>query len=901
MIVCKLCGTETRTIKGYVEHCRIHSNQPNLRLPCCYAKCHKTANSYMALRKHAFRDHTSIKSNRKTFTVGESSLGCNVLACIQRFSHSSDLMKHLKQHIRDGIRVSCPMKGCTRVYSVVNSFVCHLSRDHSKWVLSDLKSVLCPGSERAGLEPMPTSLPQSDSATDDCNELESSSVCHDDDDGCMSISKMMDMKGQFVNNLSQFFVKLSTQLLIPETSVQKIAAELHSVNEWNMQYIKKSVQNALCTAGVGADAISTVDRTIDDNDLIKECLQDGGLLSSSARRATQAKQNLNFVQPESVYLGIDSANKMRYCQYVPIKKSLTCLLRDSTVVAQCKSRSCSATEGILVDFTDGSVYKENAADRSTSHLSLILYQDGFEVANPLGSAKKKHKLLAVYFNLGNLEVHNRSNIDQTQLVLLALESDVSRVGHKIFDRLVTDLRQLEIEGIQVGDQIYHVMIAGIAGDNLGSHWLGGFLTNFSSGSHICRFCEMTRAEFDSGCIAEQTDLLRTPLSYDRAVASLKNSDVVVVDGVKSQSVFNSLTTFHVCKPGLPPCLAHDVFEGIVSYDIALFLKQLNKMKVLNVKQINIRIQKFQFSPMDANVRPALLNASLDRLCGSASQNWSFIRFLPLILSDILPEHAETEIFMTMMLLRTVVEYVVAPKIALGQIAYMKILIEEYLERRRRLFPEVPLRPKHHYLTHYPSLTLKFGPLIRFWTMRFESKHQYFKRCIRSSKNFVNVAKMLATRHQTLQSYFSAGPRFPTEYSINSTAMNVNSLSGEAQILIRSVVTDTTSQCFSEITFKGTAYKKDLLLPYEIHHWNKTAVFGAIECVVVSEVVQLIVKMKHAVFNHCFNCYQIVESSADEECVACLQIDQFIDFYPLSVYKVNDNRLVVLKHQIVDAK
>jgi hypothetical protein len=550
MFTCKLCGVETRTIKAYVEHCRIQSNQPHLRLPCCYEGCRTTANSYIALRKHALRDHSKNSIRTRLFSNADLGLYCNVLACYQTFGNSSDLMKHLKQHIRDGIHVNCPIRGCTKVYSMVKSFVCHLSRDHPKWFLSDLKAGICTGSECANnVEPVPASSLQ---LPDDCSAKLACNSGSDDND--TSISNLVDTKDQFVNNLSQFFVKLSTQLLIPERSVQKIAEELHNINEWNQQYIKLSVQNALCNAGVGPEAMSAVNRAIDDNDLIKDGLKDGGLLSSSVRRANQGKRKANFVQPESIYLGMDNRNKPRYCQYVPVKKSLSCFLNDSTVIEQCKPRCCSVTEGILTDFTDGAIYKENTADSSKSYLSLILYQDGFEVVNPLGSAKKKHKVLGVYYTLGNLEVHNRSNIDQTQLVLLALESDVTCVGDRIFKRLIDDLRQLESEGIQVASQIYHIVIAGIAGDNLGSHWLGGFVTNFSSGSHICRFCKMTRTEFDSGCIAEQAYLLRTPVTYSHALselATLENSDVTVthVDGIKSQSAFNALRTFHVCKTG----------------------------------------------------------------------------------------------------------------------------------------------------------------------------------------------------------------------------------------------------------------------------------------------------------------------------------------------------------------
>ena len=37
--------------------------------------------------------------------------------------------------------------------------------------------------------------------------------------------------------------------------------------------------------------------------------------------------------------------------------------------------------------------------------------------------------------------------------------------------------------------------------------------------------------------------------------------------------------------------------------------------------------------------------------------------------------------------------------------------------------------------------------------RFEAKHQYFKRIIQKTGNFINVAKTLATRHQMMQVYY----------------------------------------------------------------------------------------------------------------------------------------------------
>ena len=65
------------------------------------------------------------------------------------------------------------------------------------------------------------------------------------------------------------------------------------------------------------------------------------------------------------------------------------------------------------------------------------------------------------------------------------------------------------------------------------------------------------------------------------------------------------------------------------------------------------------------------------------------------------------------------------------------------------------------MAHYPGLILQFGPLIRVWTLRFESKHSYFKKCARNSQNFINICHTFAERHQLLQAYLSNGPLFDT--------------------------------------------------------------------------------------------------------------------------------------------
>ena len=84
-------------------------------------------------------------------------------------------------------------------------------------------------------------------------------------------------------------------------------------------------------------------------------------------------------------------------------------MKDPSVKAQFNSPNCSSSDSILRDFTDGGVARKNLLFIELHNaIKLILYQDSFEVVNPQGSAKRKHKILAVYVTLGNIYPQNRS-------------------------------------------------------------------------------------------------------------------------------------------------------------------------------------------------------------------------------------------------------------------------------------------------------------------------------------------------------------------------------------------------------------------------------------------------------------------------------------------------------------
>lgn len=112
-----------------------------------------------------------------------------------------------------------------------------------------------------------------------------------------------------------------------------------------------------------------------------------------------------------------------FAQYVPVQETLATLFKSKSIQEH-YAATCSQTssEGIFQDIIVGKAAQCNPLHKmEPSSLGLILYQDAFEVVNPLGSSKKKHKIVAVYLTLTDILPHNRSTTDQMQLVLLCNE------------------------------------------------------------------------------------------------------------------------------------------------------------------------------------------------------------------------------------------------------------------------------------------------------------------------------------------------------------------------------------------------------------------------------------------------------------------------------------------------
>jgi hypothetical protein len=153
-------------------------------------------------------------------------------------------------------------------------------------------------------------------------------------------------------------------------------------------------------------------------------------------------------------------------------------------------------------------------------LKIGLYFDDWQSVNPLGTARKSHKISAFYWTLLKLPAQYRSALHTVQEALLAKYEDIRSFGMQAVLRpLMADIALLEHEGVFVealGDSV-RGSIAYISADNLAAHGIGGFMESF--GPNVGYFCRISYAQ--SGDINDGTKHIS---SYELRMADNYNAD-----------------------------------------------------------------------------------------------------------------------------------------------------------------------------------------------------------------------------------------------------------------------------------------------------------------------------------------------------------------------------------------
>lgn len=368
----------------------------------------------------------------------------------------------------------------------------------------------------------------------------------------------------------------------------------------------------------------------------------------------QGKNVLNFLQElvavevgPSRYVTCQSGAKRRKVlskdsfYYVPLLDSLKNILVLENIRSEIL-RNPKLSQNILSDFSDGEAYKTHKLfSNDPRALQIIAYYDEVETCNVLGSSSGKYKLGCVFFTLGNVRPLHRSSLKSIFLVIVAKSTTIKTNGiDSILKPFLQDLKTPYSTSIKLtyrgNDEIWRGALLAFLADNLAAHELGGFKESFSFARRFCLSC-MTDKNYSQCHFRDFQFTLREKSSHQQHCSELlgsNRSSASTEYGINRQPALDSVPCFSVVE-GLLHDIMHDLFEGVVPYELKLLLSHFITKSYINIATLNHRLCSFDFGYTEIKDKPAPIHHAAN-IRQSASQMWLLVRILPILLGDLVP-------------------------------------------------------------------------------------------------------------------------------------------------------------------------------------------------------------------------------------------------------------------------
>ncbi|KAF0734378.1 Uncharacterized protein FWK35_00035140, partial [Aphis craccivora] len=363
-------------------------------------------------------------------------------------------------------------------------------------------------------------------------------------------------------------------------------------------------------------------------------------------------------------------------------------------------------------------------------------------------------------------------------------------------RLIDEFNDIEVNGLFIGD-------------NLALNSISEFSKSFSA-NYFCRFCKAHKSLTHTLC-EENDSLLQT--------------------GIYSEAILNNITSFHVVK-NFSVDVMHDVFEGICHYNMCHIINCYTELvKVFSLGELNFRKQNFNYGCIEiGNMSPPIETIHLKNfhLKMSAREMMTFVHYFSLIVGDLVPEDDAVWLFYLNFL--EIVDTLLSTQFTQNSILLSKNNIKQHNSDYILLFQD-NLKPKHHLLTHYPTIILNSGPPKHFWCLRYEAKHKEMKiyaHVITSRKNIsITLAKKF--QYKFINNILNNYPNECVKEMSYKICTNHN------QLIQRNLGLSVDEfDCYSQVELKGTTYKIDYLVSnftdelclYEIFKFNTPIIYNS---------------------------------------------------------------------------
>ncbi|XP_058984245.1 uncharacterized protein LOC101888190 [Musca domestica] len=338
-------------------------------------------------------------------------------ACNYIGTNCGDIYLHTLQHFPNNKKVKCPLRPCKKTFASQNTFRSHFFRKHS-----DLEQNL------------PVKQTANYSEVTNSDKVDGTSL---------SFTSTTDISPYLVeNSITNILTQLKCKFNVSEDCLHSLFTELISLLKQNIDLNIRKIRDIIGNCNV-SNKENEIVNFLKDSSVLKD-LQN---ISSKQKIQNFFSENPHFIGPQEIFLGVDN------CHYVPLLETLNALFSDQEYLNFFSEEKKSDFNSYL-DYNDGLVYKNQKFFNSgEKRIELLIFQDAFEMCNPLGSAKRKHKVTGFYFMLGNIDIKYRSIVKNIRLLLLCKERYIKTFGFDIvLQPLLTDLKKLETAGLTIYDK-----------------------------------------------------------------------------------------------------------------------------------------------------------------------------------------------------------------------------------------------------------------------------------------------------------------------------------------------------------------------------------------------------------------------------------------------------------------
>ncbi|CAF0761503.1 unnamed protein product [Didymodactylos carnosus] len=350
-------------------------------------------------------------------------------------------------------------------------------------------------------------------------------------------------------------------------------------------------------------------------------------------------------------------------------------------------------------------------------------------------------------------------------------------------------------------------------------------------------------------------------------------------------------------------------DHLASNEIGGFQRNFNSSNFCRVCHISYRqslipLTDISFLPRtktthDKYVRKKQL--SKGRIVGTASQKLLLFRLLPVIFYDIIEQLKTLELYIG---LREIISHVYAMPFGQSWLEYFNFLTTRFQCLFVNMLPNKVI-PKVHFVTDYGRLINLCGPPIRYWCMRFEAKHLYFKQITLRSFNFKNPSLTLAKRYQLRQCLLLLSANYHnfldenystkiieyTQYLECKTLIHKHVKFSKESVFIEKVIEQEDVPVFIRILFilkiRGnwklviehlrTIWFNDKLWSYQIQYTQILSIIDPEQCLSVLPHAHDIYDVNEVPFVNILSC--VTSEEADGETVLLLQENEILQIFP----------------------